>query len=334
MGQRKFLDFQLMNKHDINDTTCERFLLSALEAAYQAAVAILDIYNSGADFAVESKSDDSPLTAADRKSHEIICSALADIPEQKVSTSALNVPSSIPILSEEGKDIPFAVRKEWKRFWLVDPLDGTKEFIKRNGEFTVNIALIEGNTPVLGVVCVPVRGEIYFGAENIGAYKLALKGYSQDTGDSGIKDNGRMLGAGSGVSEDFFRKSLKSNSLKDILDVSCGLPLEGRKDGGPTDYTVVASRSHANSETESYIESLKKKYGQIRTISAGSSLKFCLVAEGIADCYPRLGPTMEWDTAAAHAVVAYAGKKVIIFDSKEELIYNKENLLNPWFVVK
>jgi len=323
-----------MSKYDINDTTIERFLLSALEAAYRAAAAILDIYNSGADFAVESKSDDSPLTAADRKSHEIICSALADIPEQQVSTSDQNVPSSIPILSEEGKDIPFAVRKEWRRFWLVDPLDGTKEFIRRNGEFTVNIALIEGETPVLGVVCVPVKGEIYFGAENIGAFKLALKGYSHDAGDSGVNDKGGMPCKDSGVSEDYFRKSLQNNSLKDILNASYKLPLEGRKDGGTTDYTVVASRSHANSETVSYIESLKKRYGQVRTISAGSSMKFCLVAEGTADCYPRLGPTMEWDTAAAHAVVMYAGKKVIIFDTDEQLQYNKESLLNPRFVVK
>ena len=309
-----------MSKYYINDTTCERFLLSALDAAYRAAAAILDIYNSGADFAVESKSDDSPLTAADRKSHEIICSALAEIPEQQVSTSVLNVSSSIPILSEEGKDIPFAVRKEWKRFWLVDPLDGTKEFIKRNGEFTVNIALIQGNEPVLGVVYVPVSGVFYFGGKDIGACKLHVK-------EVGGKDDEEGPGS---VSAEFFLGELENNSLKEILRVSA--PLPQRKTD--SDYVVIASRSHMNRETEEYITALKKQYQHVRMISAGSSLKLCLVAEGRADCYPRLGPTMEWDTAAAHAVANGAGKRVIIFDTDVELQYNKENLLNPWFVVK
>ncbi len=322
-----------MSKYDINDTTIERFLLSALEAAYRAAAAILDIYNSGADFAVESKSDDSPLTAADRKSHEIICSALADIPEQQVSTSDQNVPSSIPILSEEGKDIPFAVRKEWRRFWLVDPLDGTKEFIRRNGEFTVNIALIDGKRPVVGVVCIPVRGEFYFAAENIGAYKLALK--EKAGGDGGMSMNPEYSGApGQGrMTERDFRRCVDMKSLNGIINASLRIPFQNRACEDGYDYTVIASRSHMSEQTEAFIESLKTERGRVRLISAGSSLKICRVAEGTADCYPRLGPTMEWDTAAAHAVAMYAGKRVIIFDSGEELVYNKKNLLNPWFVV-
>ncbi len=296
--------------NDKEHPSLELYLVQALKAAFLAGKEIRALYTTAADFNVELKSDSSPLTIADRRSHEVI---------EKILLSDVSG-SPLPILSEEGKNIPCDERKQWDRFWLVDPLDGTKEFIKRNGEFTVNIALIQGNEPVLGVVYVPVSGVFYFGGKDIGACKLHVK-------EVGGKDDEEGPGS---VSAEFFLGELENNSLKEILRVSA--PLPQRKTD--SDYVVIASRSHMNRETEEYITALKKQYQHVRMISAGSSLKLCLVAEGRADCYPRLGPTMEWDTAAAHAVANGAGRSVIIFDTDAELQYNKENLLNPWFVVK
>ena len=236
-----------------------------------AGKAVMAVYEK--DFEVDFKEDESPLTEADLKANEIICRELNSLyPE-------------IPILSEENKEIPYEARKNWNRFWLVDPVDGTKEFIKKNGEFTVNIALIENGTPILGVVYAPALEDLYTGDLENGAFK-----------------NGESL-------------PLKVNSN----------PNES--------LTVVASRSHLSQETEDFIEGLKENTKNVETISKGSSLKLCLVAEGAADYYPRLAPTMEWDTAAAHAVCLAACKRVFRHDNNEDLTYNKENLLNPWFIV-
>ena len=243
-----------------------------LDIAVNAGEEIMKIYSK--DFDVEYKDDKSPLTEADKKSHNVIVEGLNKY--------------GLPVLSEEGKDIPYEERKDWSLFWMVDPLDGTKEFIKKNGEFTVNIALINNNAPVFGVVYAPAVHEIYFTDDN-NAYKAEII-------------------------------NSKINNVKK-------LPLNIKKDK----LIVVASKSHMNEETKKYIESLE---GEKEFISKGSSLKLCMVAEGAADIYPRLAPTMEWDTAAADAVVRKAGKMTYSYENNKPLRYNKENLLNPWFVVK
>jgi 3'(2'), 5'-bisphosphate nucleotidase len=251
-----------------------------LEVAYLAGEKILEIYNSAEDIDVEYKKDNSPVTYADKEAHKIIQKNLEKI-------------FSIPVLSEEGKNIPYDVRKHWEYFWLVDPLDGTKEFIKRNGEFTVNIALIHKSRPIFGVVYAPAKDVFYFGGEELGSYKLS---------------NGK-------------KESLPSFLQKESV-------------------TVVITKSHMNEETKGFLEKLKKYFGSINSISIGSSLKICLVAEGKADIYPRIGPTMEWDTAAAHAVLNAANGKIVKYNGEEikniynlqELNYNKENLLNPYFI--
>lgn len=262
-------------------------LQTAVKAACGAGERILGVYGKD-DFKVEVKGDDSPLTEADRRSHEVIKEALEG--------------TGLPVLSEEGKQLSFAERKGWHRFWMVDPLDGTKEFIKRNGEFTVNIALVEGDAPVLGVVYVPVTGVLYWGTREAGSFKTTLN---------------------AGRPQDGLEEKLKSGVK---------LPENGRVEGAA--YTVVASRSHMSPETEAFIEEKRQTHGEVELISSGSSLKLCLVAEGRAQVYPRLAPTMEWDTAAAHAVARYAGCKVIQYETGQDLVYNKEDLLNPWFVVE
>ena len=251
-----------------------------INIAKEAGDAIMKIYER--DFQIEYKDDKSPLTEADIKSNEIICSAL------------VNLYPDIPLLSEENKKVPYSDRKAWEYFWLIDPIDGTKEFIKKNGEFTVNIALIHKDIPVLGVVYAPVLNDMYYAKKGEGAYK-----------------NRKRL-------------PLKKNT-------------EPEKQ-----LSVVASKSHLSIETQEFIDKLKLSTQELSLVSKGSSLKLCMVAEGIADIYPRLAPTMEWDTAAAHAVVLGAGKEVLQYqenfleaDSKPlPVVYNKENLLNPWFVVR
>lgn len=244
----------------------------AIRAAKDASAEILSVYHSG-DFNVEAKGDASPLTLADKKAHARIVDALSG--------------TGLPILSEEGKSIPYEERKNWESFWMVDPLDGTKEFIKRNGEFTVNIALIRGQQPVLGVVAVPVSGDIYFAAKGHGAW---------------------------------LRSGEKEEPLRPIK------PVELNQAG----LRVVASRSHMSEETENFIQQLKAP----SLVSKGSSLKFLLVAEGKADVYPRYAPTMEWDTAAAHAIVSETGRSVLQWGTHDELRYNKPDLLNPYFLVR
>lgn len=288
-------------------------IFAAISASKKAGDAILDVYNS--DFAVELKDDRSPLTLADKRSHEIISNHLNGISPDLINRLFQPKDHMIPILSEEGRGIPFEERKNWEYFWLVDPLDGTKEFVKRNGEFTVNIALIHINRPVLSVIYIPVKDTLYFCAEGLGSYKLEFKKqpdltlpeeYSPDNFDNIIS------------------ASEKLNAGKDA----------GSSSGNMQHITVIGSRSHMSKETGDYINDLKKKYSEIDIISAGSSLKFCLIAEGTADIYPRFGPTMEWDTAAGQAIIEQAGGKVLKISSDEPLRYNKENLLNPFFVVK
>lgn len=261
--------------------------LMAIKAALEAGDAIMEVYGTD-DFQVEQKADDSPLTIADKKAHTIISNQLSG--------------TGIPILSEEGRGIPYSERSGWERFWLVDPLDGTKEFIKRNGEFTVNIALIENNRPVLGVIFVPVLGHLYFGMVDYGAYLI------DDLTDINPYD-------------------LVTDTL---VGVAHKLPLKEKTDT----YTIVASRSHLSPATEDYINRQKERYGKVDTLSKGSSLKLCMVAEGRADVYPRFGPTSEWDTAAGHAIVTASGGLVTRQDGVSPLEYNKEDILNPWFIAK
>ena len=254
----------------------------AIKAAIEASKDILTIYQSD-DFEIENKKDNSPLTKADKAAHKIISSILQE--------------SKIPILSEEGKSIPYETRKYWNRLWIVDPIDGTKEFIKRNGEFTVNIALIENNKPIIGVILAPDSGVLYFSEKNIGAFKSI-------------------------VNLDFINP-------ENLLAEAVPLPLNHENQA----YTVVASRSHLSKETEAYVENLRTKHGEVKFMSIGSSLKLCMVAEGKANCYPRFAPTMEWDTAAGQAICEAAGFKVIDFETKKSMKYNREQLLNNWFTV-
>ena len=256
----------------------------AIAAALEAGKEIMHIYDDPSqDFGIEKKSDTSPLTLADKAAHNCIVRHLE--------------PTGIPILSEEGAHLPYEERKQWRRLWIVDPLDGTKEFIKKNGEFTVNIALVEDGNPVLGVIYVPATGVLYGGEVGKGAWKEAIPS-----------------------------KSPRGETLS--------LPLGGVRRGvesGP--FTIVASRSHLSPETEEFIEEMQKKHDKIELISSGSSLKICLVAEGSADIYPRFAPTMEWDTAAGDAIARAAGKKVVDAKTGQPLKYNKPDLHNPWFIV-
>lgn len=262
----------------------DSLLFLAIQVSVLAGREIIKVYD--ADFSVEKKKDNSPLTLADRKSHATIFNILSE--------------TGIPILSEEGKEIPYLKRKNWKRLWIVDPLDGTKEFIKRNDEFTVNIALIENNTPVIGVIYVPVKQTLYFSGKNNGAYKIP------NLIDFHFSDS----------------KALISKSYK--------LPLQMQRGK----FTIVTSRSHMTEETVDYIAHLKKKHQKIDLISAGSSMKICLVAEGFADVYPRFGPTMEWDTAAGQAIAENAGKIIMDIKTNQPMTYNKENLINNSFIVQ
>lgn len=240
-----------------------------LNIAVEAGKAILTVYDNEADFEVSTKSDSSPLTKADKIANDLICLEL-----QKLYPS-------IPILSEEGKSIPYEERKNWEMYWCVDPLDGTKEFIKRNGEFTVNIALIHNNLPVLGVIYIPVQNLLYYGNEASGSWK-------QTPGE-------------------------------DSLQIS----VINKK----ADWTAAVSRSHADGEEKAILS----KYPIVNFIAVGSSLKFCLLAEGKAQIYLRTGPTMEWDTAAGHAIALFSGCHIHTLAGKE-MLYNKISLLNEGFL--
>lgn len=243
-----------------------KYLFVAVDAALKAGEEILSIYTDPAsDFEIERKADHSPLTIADRKAHVTIATILNETP--------------FPVLSEEGKHLEYDTRRNWDVMWIVDPLDGTKEFIKRNGEFTVNIALVKAGVPIIGVIYLPV----------------------------------------------------KKRTFDKLVAASVRLPQDLQRDR----FVVVASRSHLTPETEAYIDAVKQEHKHVELISSGSSIKICLVAEGKADVYPRFAPTMEWDTAAGHAIARAAGMEIYQADKKDvPLQYNKEDLLNPWFIVE
>lgn len=241
-----------------------------IDLSMRAGSAIMKVYNSD-DVSYKVKKDSSPLTKADLISNEIILKGLS-----KISPS-------LPVLSEENSNIDFIERSKWKRFWLVDPLDGTKEFLKRNGEFTVNIALIENGIPIFGVIHLPAYSKTYWGGKSIGAMS---------------KKDGEKS------------KKISVSKRKNI----------GLK--------VVSSRSHKNDKLDSYLNN----FDSVQNINIGSSLKFCLLAEGKADFYPRLGPTSEWDTAAGEAILKYSGGYLLTIEGLK-MKYNKsESLLNPYFI--
>lgn len=249
----------------------EEFVKDINDIAVDAGLKVMSIYER--DFDIQEKSDSSPLTEADLASHRCIVDALSSLTPD------------IPILSEESADIPWSERATWDTYWLIDPLDGTKEFIKRNGEFTINIALVSNGQPVFGSVYAPVLEELYFGGEGIGAWKQTA-----------------------------------SDKKRITISESAEAPVR-----------VVGSRSHQSDDMVEYL----KRFDSYELVPMGSSLKICLVAEGKADIYPRLGPTSEWDTAAAHAVLVAAGGSCILHESGKELVYNtKESLLNPYFIAK
>jgi 3'(2'), 5'-bisphosphate nucleotidase len=258
-------------------------LLTALEAALEAGKAIMDIYLT--KFEIEYKLDQSPLTIADKSADNSINRHLKQ--------------TGIPILSEESAIIDYERRKNWETLWIVDPLDGTKEFIKRNDEFTVNIALISGQNPVMGIVYAPATGELYFASANFGAFFASVP-----------------------VTVEL--------SPQRIIAASKKLPLNSHNDK----FIVLGSRSHMNDNTTAYINSLKKQHPNLQLQSRGSSLKFCSIADGSCQIYPRFGTTMEWDTAAGHAVLLIAGGSVTEATHGYPLIYNKKSLQNPSFIAK
>ena len=258
--------------------------IKAIEASIKGGEAIMEIYKE--DFDVEYKDDASPLTLADKKANAIIMSFLET--------------TSIPIISEENKQIDYAERQSWSQCWIVDPLDGTKEFVKKNGEFTVNIALIDQQKTVFGVIYVPAQRLLYVGdVASKKTYKVEVP--SKNFTVEGLLNDAELL-----------KPSQNSNPIR-----------------------VVGSRSHMNQDTLDYIKDLKTKYNKpVDIVSKGSSLKFCLVAEGNADVYPRYAPTMEWDTAAGQAICKAVGLEVTSLDTSEEMLYNRANLLNGYFHVK
>lgn len=265
---------------------------AAIAAALEAGREILAVY--GTAFSTEHKADNSPLTEADKRAHSAIVRALAR--------------TGLPVLSEEGKQLAMEERQAWTRYWLVDPLDGTKEFIKRNGEFTVNIALMEQDNepagplgsaaPIAGVLYTPVKDLLYFAWHRGGAYRQA----------SATRFKG-----------DAYERALSAERL----------PVQHNRSA----FTIVASRSHPSPETEEFIARMEKEQGAVALTSMGSALKICLVAEGAADAYPRYAPTMEWDTAAGHAIANEAGKRLIDITTNEPMRYNKASLVNNWFIV-
>lgn len=267
---------------------------AAVAAAFAAGKEILAVY--GTDFTAQQKADKSPLTEADKRAHRAIAGALAL--------------TGLPVLSEEGREIDVDERKHWDRFWLVDPLDGTKEFIKRNGEFTVNIALMQRDTgvryplgthtPIGAVLYVPVKDVLYLAWTGGGAHRIA------DAGTHGT-----------------------TSALK-LAALAQRLPLPMSRDT----FTIVASRSHSSPDTDTFIKRMQEKHGRVDLVSMGSALKICLVAEGAADVYPRYAPTMEWDTAAGHAIAIEAGRQLIDVTTNEPMRYNKSSLVNNWFIVQ
>lgn len=268
----KMVDIEIFSQIDIQKIK---------QIAIEAGIEIMKIYKS--DFDVQYKSDNSPLTQADRAADKIICENLKKLYPD------------IKIISEEGEEIEYKERKNLQYYWCVDPLDGTKEFIQKNGEFTVNIALIYKDTPVLGVVYAPVIGELYYAKKGSGAFLDNINEFYQIKSTIKLPIN-----------------NIANNNIKNKLN-------------------IIVSKSHPSPETQNFIDELSKN-NKIFTISKGSSLKFCILASGGADIYPRFSPTMEWDSAAGDAIVREVGKITYQYATGKPLVYNKENLLNPWFI--
>lgn len=264
-----------------DDRTAAHLRDEVLDLARRAGAAILEVYAT--EFDVTAKADHSPLTAADMASHRILVEGLRGLTPD------------VPVLSEESEAVAKDARRSWHRFWLVDPLDGTKEFVARNGEFTVNVALIEGGVPVLGVVHAPVLGVSYAGTSHRQGQPASAWRYDDQ-----------------GAAHPIHTEAPGHGSVRAVR--------------------VVASRSHSNAATEAFIDGLRARFGEVALTSRGSALKICLVAEGAAHYYPRLGPTMEWDTAAAHAVLTAAGGALVRADDHTPLRYNKDDLTNPHFL--
>jgi 3'(2'), 5'-bisphosphate nucleotidase len=259
-----------------------------IEAAFKAGEEILKIY--GTDFYVETKTDNTPVTLADKAAGQCITKILAA--------------SAIPVISEEEEILEYNIRKTWPRVWIVDPLDGTKEFVKRNGEFAVNIALVENNKPVIGIIYAPTLKDIYFAYTQGGSYKITQHDMIVELSKKSIPDH---------LFE--FAKKLPSQKL-------------------PKTYTVVASRSHLSREINTHVEKLKRLYGEVDMISVGSSIKQCWVAEGKAHEYLRYGTTMEWDTAAGQCILEEAGCQLIDLETNLPMTYNREDMHNNYFIAK
>jgi 3'(2'), 5'-bisphosphate nucleotidase len=259
----------------------DQLIDKAIHAALLAGRKIMEVYASN-DFKVVIKNDQTPVTLADRNAHNEILKNLES--------------TGLPVLSEEGIHLRYSERKNWDLFWMVDPLDGTKEFLKRNDEFTVNIALIKNCQSIAGVVYAPATGELYAGIPEIGAFKL-------------FNPDGHCT-----------FHSMQHSGKK--------LP----EKTGQTEFVIIVSRSHMNQKTKEYLETIRKEHESFRLINMGSSMKMCMVAEGTASVYPKLGTTMEWDTAAAHAILKASGKNIFLTNLKTEIRYNKENLQNPHFI--
>ena len=253
----------------------QEVILDILNIAIDAGKEILKIYKK--NFNVDLKADKSPITEADINSNNLIKKRLIEIEK------------NIPILTEESL-VNWETRRVWKKYWLIDPLDGTKEFVNRNGEFTVNISLIENNTPIFGVIYAPEKSLLYYGIKNNGSYKLITQ------------DNINTL-------SEFKKININNNTTYKTK--------------------IIGSRSHSNKDFQIWVE---KNFSQYELISIGSSLKFCFLAEGTADIYPRLGPTSEWDIAAGHIILEEAGGKLISFDNKDIMYNTKENIVNPNFL--
>lgn len=264
----------------MNDT----LLKVAIKASIEAGNEIMAIY--ARDFNIEYKRDESPVTDGDLASNTVLISYLR--------------PTEIPIISEESKQLDYNIRKNWKQCWIIDPLDGTKEFIKKNNEFTVNVALVQDGKPKLGVIYAPALNTLYYAdVEGKKAYKSV-------------------------ITNDFDLDKAFQNESDLIQPVSIS----------QSSIKVVASRSHLNSDTQAFIDNLKCQYDEVETVSKGSSLKFCLVAEGKADVYPRYAPTMEWDTAAGQAICEAVGLEVLDLKTMRSMMYNREDLLNNYFLVR
>jgi 3'(2'), 5'-bisphosphate nucleotidase len=273
----------------IDNIQADFFFESAFNAALRAGAGIMEIYNGEQEFLVNLKSDNTPITEADRRSHETIKDYLSR--------------TRIPLMSEEGRDLLYEERCGWDLYWLVDPLDGTLEFIKRTGEFTINIALMVNNRPTVGVVYVPTSGRIYFAIEGRGAWKRI-----------GMNPN--------------------PNAQMNISEIMRGAEPLPQTDGANNPKVVALSRSHISPDTHIVVDSLKEKFGKIEILTQGSSLKLCLVAEGLVDIYPRTTPTSEWDTAAGECILNEAGGSIRELEHNSTLNYNKPTLINPNFICK